>query len=232
MADALPAQESQNELPAALPYPVSVSVRNSDLAIDDSGNAPRLDDTRIVAILHRPIPLGTVLFVNIDMRTMNVNARGLIRVVAQRPSADGIGFETLGEFVELGDDAKTKIARLLGGGSLASTMPARNFATDQIGVGPVYNRTVTSRGEYQVATSEHSYFEPAPLRQQATATRSTKFWGSLGVTAYVLAFLGIVAFFPAGRAYELMVWDKFAWVMERMWYWANHVGDVKLYNNT
>jgi len=235
MADPAPVTTS-DELPPVLPYPVSLNVRNSDLGIDESGNAFRLNETHIVATLRSNAPVGTVLFTAINMRALNATARGLIRVISQRPQDDGIGVETYAEFIELSDDAKSKIQRLLSGGTAAASAPppvARNFATDQLAVQPVYQRrNAMPNAEYQVASTERSYFEPAPLRQQATATGSTKFWGSLGVTAYVLVGLAIVALFPPGRAFELMVWGKFVWILERMWYWANNVGNVKLYNNS
>jgi hypothetical protein len=96
----------------------------------------------------------------------------------------------------------------------------------------VYQRRAQPNADFQVTSTERNYFEPAPLRQNATATGSTKFWGSLGVTAYVIAFLVLVAFFPAGRTFELFVLGKIVWILERMWFWANNVGNVKLYNNT
>jgi hypothetical protein len=235
MPDALPVPEEQDELPPILPYPVSVNIRNSDLGVDEGGNATRMSETRIVLSMRSHASPGTVFFTAINMRAMNATARGLIRVLSQRPLEDGIGIETFAEFVEFSDDAKAKVRRLLGNGSAATIAPppaTRNFATDQLGVQPVYQRGGPPRTDFQVASTERTYFEPAPLRQQATATTTTKFWGSLGVTAYVIAFLCLVAFFPAGREIELMVWGKIVWILERMWFWANHVGEVKLYNNS
>jgi hypothetical protein len=168
------------------------------------------------------------------MRAMNATARGLIRVISQNPNEDGIGVETYAEFIELSDDAKGKIQRLLGGGGATIPPPpaSRNFATDQLAVQPVYQRSAQPSNDFQVTSTERTYFEPAPLRQFATATTTTKFWGSLGVTAYVIAFLVLVAFFPVGRDFELMVFGKILWIFERMWFWANNVGNVKLYNTS
>lgn len=232
MADALQAQDAAEDLPAALPYPLSIHVRNSDLNIDESGNASRLDETRLLATLRTQVNPGTVFFTSIDMRSINSTARGLIRVLSQRPLEGAIGVETLAEFIELSDDARSKIQRLRGGGNIpVMAPPARNFVTDQIGVQPVYQRSA-GRQDFQVTSSERTYFEPAPLRQQAKPTNTTKFFGSLGVTAYVLVALAIIAMFPAGRGVELLIWGKIAWFGDRIWYWANHVGDVKLYNNS
>jgi len=235
MADAATHAQSRDDLPAALPYPVSINIRNSDLGIDESGHASRLNETAMFATIRSSVNPGTVFFTAIDMKALNTTARGLIRVVSQRPFEDGIGVETLFEFIELSDDAKQKIQRLITGGpSVGSLTPpsGRNFATDQIGVQPVYQRGDAGRMDVGVSTTERTYFEPAPLRQQAHASRSTKFWGSLGVTAYVIAILVVIAFFPAGRKLELTVWNYVAWSLGRMWYWANHIGEVKLYNNT
>lgn len=236
MADAATQPQSRDDLPTALSYPVSINIRNSDLGIDESGHASRLNETSMLATIRSSVNPGTVFFTAIDMKALNATARGLIRVVSQRPLEDGIGVETLFDFVELSDDAKQKINRLITGGPAVGPItppPAgRNFATDQLGVQPVYQRGDVGRMDVGVSTTERTYFEPAPLRQQAHASRSTKFWGSLGVTAYVIAFLVIVAFFPAGRKIELQLWNTIAWGAARTWYWANHVGDVKLYNNS
>jgi hypothetical protein len=234
MADAAQTTTPE-EFPPMLPYPVALNIRNSDLGIDESGNASRLSETHMVCTLRSTATPGTVFFTAINMRAMNATARGLIRVISQRPHEDGIGVETYAEFIELSDDAKNKIQRLLGGGTAPAAAPppaARNFATDQIAVQPVYQRRAQPNTDFQVTSTERNYFEPAPLRQTATATGSTKFWGSLGVTAYAIAFLVLVAFFPAGRDFELMVFGKILWILERMWFWANNVGNVKLYNNS
>jgi len=235
MADAATHPQSRDDLPAALSYPVSINIRNSDLGIDEGGHASRMSETAMLATIRSSVNPGTVFFTAIDLKALNATARGLIRVVSQRPLEDGIGVETLFDFIELSDDAKQKIQRLLTGGPATATLPppsGRNFATDQLAVQPVYQRGDLGRMDVGVSTTERTYFEPAPLRQQARATGSTKFWNSLGVTAYVIAFLVVVAFFPAGRKLELTVWNTIAWSASRTWYWANHVGDVKLYNNS
>jgi hypothetical protein len=86
--------------------------------------------------------------------------------------------------------------------------------------------------DFQVASTEPRYFEPAPTRQKATATKTTKFFGSLGVTAYVTVILVACWFIPATHPYEVLIWGKIFWMVDRTWYWATHIGDVKLYNNT
>ena len=233
MPDASPTDPTVDNLPTSLPYPVTVNFRNSDLGIDESAKASRLNEVGMLATMKSTVPAGTVLFSAVDMKAINATARGLARVVWQRPLDDGIGIETLLDFIELSDDAKGKINKLLSG-NVGPTIAATrtNFATEQIGMLPEYQRAPAARMDVHVTSTQRTYFEPAPLRQQAQASRSTRFWQSLGVTAYVIAILIVAAFFPSTRAIELMVWDKFTWSLERMWYWANHIGDVKLYNNT
>ena len=110
MADALDAEN----LPAAITLPVVITVRNSDLGLNESGRVKRLDHNCLVASLPVAIPDGTVLFSTIDMRTLNATARGLIRVRTQTTMGEGAGFDTVADFIELNDDGKQKIDRLLG----------------------------------------------------------------------------------------------------------------------
>jgi hypothetical protein len=241
MADALGAEH----VPPPITLPVVVTVRNADLGLNETGRVKRIDKTGFVASLAVAIPDGTVLFTTIDMRTLNATARGLVRVRTQTTMGEGAGYETFADFIEINDDGKQKIDRLIGlaeappppnaggfnstGGPGSST---RNFATDQIGVQPVYSRTVPKGADFSVAQERKTYFEPSPMRGKAEATKSTKFWNSIGVSGYTVAILAVVAIFPQGRAWEYYVWSHFAWGVSRMWYWAWHVGDVKLYNNT
>ena len=239
MPDTSPPDAADVQLPSALPYAVPIHVRNSDLQVDDSGNASRLDEKHIFLTIKSKVNPGTVFFTSIDMRAMNTTARGLIRVISQRVLDDGIGVETLAEFVELSDDARAKIQRLIDGGPQGQPIPSmppppvRSFATEQLGVQPVYQRTVqANRAEYQVASTEPRYFEPAPTRQKAVATKTTKFWNSLGVTGYVAIVLVVCWFIPATRGYEIIGWHGITWFFGGLWHAATHIGDVKLYNNS
>src|SRR5450755_4363642 len=208
MADALDAEH----LPTALTLPVVITVRNSDLGLNETGRVKRLDHTGLVASLPIAIPDGTVLFSTIDMRTLNATARGLIRVRTQTTMGEGAGFDTVADFIELNDDGKQKIERLLGnadapppnaGGFINSAPSAggatRSFATDQLGVQPVYSRTAGGKQDFQIAPERKTYFEPAPIRGKAVASKSTKFWGSIGVSGYTVVILAVVALFPQGR---------------------------------
>jgi hypothetical protein len=241
MADALDAEH----LPPALTLPVVITVRNSDLGLNETGRVKRLDHSGLVASLPVAIPDGTVLFSTIDMRTLNATARGLVRVRTQTTMGEGAGFETVADFIELNDDGKQKIDRLLSnqdspppnaGGFMVGAAPLggngqRSFATDQLGLQPVYSRT-TGKQDFQIAPERKTYFEPAPIRGKAVASQSTKFWGSIGVSGYTVVILAVVALFPQGRYWELFIWDHVAWAVSRTWYWAQNIGNVKLYNNT
>lgn len=222
-------------LPAALTVPVAISVRNADLNINNIGQAHRLDETGLVAVLPVKVAAGVVLFTNFDLRSLNTTARGLIKVKSQRSLSNNAGYETLADFIELNDDNKKKIDRLLG--RIVDEPPPLRPGTFGIsshtGHGQPFFPGGMAAADYAAAqmAGRRQYFEPAPLRPVAKPTRSTKFWGSLGVTAYVAAFLIVVAMFPVGRSYEVMAWSKVAYAAERTWFWGTHIGDVKLYNN-
>ncbi len=221
-----------SQLPAALSLPVDVSVKNSDLGLNERGTASHLDQDGLIASFPNKIPVGTVLFTTVDLRSINATTRGLIRVTGVRSLGEGAGFETTAEIVEINDQGREKIDRMLGRRDESPPSQTRNFAMDQMAVQPAYQREQPSRSDYQVTVADKpSYFEPAPQRARAEPTRSTKFWGSLGVTSYLIAFLIIVALFPKGRAVEMLIWGQFSHAVSRTWYWANHIGDVKLFDN-
>lgn len=230
------------ELPVALALPVSVTARNADLKLDITGRATHLDEKGLVVTFQQEVPEGTVLFTTVDMRSINSTVRGLIKVKSQTPIGEHGGYRTIADFVDLNDDSKRKIAKMLGGPAEdLAPVASRSFAVDQIGTQQggyvrtpqaAANAASVYRPPVAAQASRRAYFEPAPMRAQAKASASTKFWGSLGVTFYVAAFLVVVAFFPSGRAFELMVLGKIGYALERMWYWANHIGQVKLYDNS
>lgn len=228
-------------LPPPLTAPVTISVRNAELGLNDSGQVVRMDDTALVATLPKSIAAGAVLFATLDLRTLNTTARGLIKVRSQRGFGEG-GSEILAEFVELNDDSKRKIDRLLGRvvedvppprPTTFATPPTRTLAGGPGAPQPFFPGGVMPQSGNPVApvASRRPYFEPAPLRPKAEATRATKFWNSLGVTAYVAFILIVVALFPQGRAFELKVWGTVSYAAQRTWYWGTHVGNVQLWGN-
>ncbi|HME82557.1 MAG TPA: hypothetical protein VKF82_10805 [Candidatus Eremiobacteraceae bacterium] len=238
MADAL----DTGELPVALSIPVSITARNAEHKLDIIGRATHLDEKGLVATFQVEVPEGTVLFTTLDMRSINSTVRGLIKVKSQTAIGEHGGYRTIADFVDLNDDGKRKIAKMLGGPAEdLAPVASRSFAVDQIATqhtggyvrtpqaaanAPDYRPPMAAQG------ARRAYFEPAPLRTQAKASTSTRFWGSLGVTFYVVLILVIIAFFPQGRAFELLVLNYVGYALSRMWYWANNIGHVKLYNNS
>ena len=239
MAEAL----DTGELPVALSLPVGITARNADLKLDINGKATHLDEKGLVATFPAEVPEGTVLFTTIDMRSINSTARGLIKVKSQTAIGEHGGYRTIADFVDLNEDGKRKIAKMLGGPSEElAPVASRSFAVDQIGTqhggyvrtpqaaaaAPEYYRQPAPAAQ----PARRNYFEPAPLRANARASTATRFWGSLGVTFYVALILVIVALFPQGRAFEWAVLSYIGYALERTWYWANHIGQVKLYDNS
>jgi len=232
------------ELPAALPLPIDITVRNAEQGVNQTGKAARLDPNGLVATLPTEVKENTILYTTLDMRSIKATARGLIKVKSQRSLGENGGYEVQADFLELSDDARQKIERLLGrrGDDVAPQaavaanatqpfMPAQTFRAGSAStfLPPVDYRTTSAATP---APERRPYFEPSPLRGQSKAAPATRFWNSLGVSAYLIVILIVLALFPKGRALELYVWNHFAWAVSRMWYWANHIGDVKLWGNT
>jgi len=231
------------ELPAALALPVGITARNAEHHLDIAGKATHLDEKGLVATFPVEVPDGTILFTTLDMRSINSTARGLIKVKSQTPLGENGGFQTVADFVDMNDDGKRKIAKMLGGPS-EDLVPVRSraMAADHA-AGPSggYVRTPQAAAaagityDHQSAPSlaaRRSYFEPAPLRANAEASSGTKFWQSLGVTFYIGVFLIVVAMFPAGRTVEWFVLTTLGHAIERTWYWAGHINQVKLWGNS
>ena len=228
-------------LPAALPLPIDITVRNAEQGVNQTGKAARLDPNGLVCTLPTEVKENTILFTTLDMRSIKATARGLIKVRTQRSLGEGAGYEVSADFLELSDDARQKIERLLGRHTEdlpppAAPPPAQTFSTSpQPTFRAASAATFLPPVDYQAVnaqTERRQYFEPAPLRGVSRATAATRFWGSLGVSFYVLVALAIIAIFPQGRAAELYIWNHFAWGVSRMWYWANHVGDVRLWGQS
>jgi len=231
------------ELPAALPLPIDITVRNAEQGVNQTGKAARLDPNGLVATLPTEVKENTILYTTLDMRSIKATARGLIKVKSQRSLGEGGGYEVQAEFLELSDDARQKIERLLGRrqddmaappsapAAAPAFIPSQTFRAGSAAtfLPPVDYRTSAPA---QPSPERRPYFEPAPLRGQSKAAPATRFWNSLGVSFYVVVILIVLAIFPKGRALELYVFHYVTWSISRMWYWANHIGDVKLWGNT
>lgn len=227
------------ELPAALPLPIDITVRNAELGVNLVGKAARLDTNGLIATFPSEVRESTILFTTLDMRSIKATARGLIKVRTQQSLGENAGYEVAADFLELSDDARQKIERLLGrhtedAPTGPAAPPVQTFAPQ-----PTFRaasaQTYLPPVDYQAVreqTERRQYFEPAPLRGQSKATAPTRFWNSLGVSFYVVVILIIVAIFPQGRAAELYVWNHVWWAVSRMWYWANHIGNVQLWGQS
>ena len=234
----MPDAVDAGELPAALPLPIDITVRNAEQGVNQTGKAARLDTNGVVATFPTEVKENTILFTTLDMRSIKATARGLIKVRTQHSLGEGAGYEVAADFLELSDDARQKIERLLGRHTEDVAPPAPQAFAPAFTPQPTFRAagaaTFLPPVDYQAVNQQaerRQYFEPAPLRGVTKAAAATRFWGSLGVTFYVLVALAIIAIFPPGRAAELYVWNHFAWAVGRMWYWANHVGEVKLWGN-
>ena len=229
------------ELPAALPLPIDITVRNAEQGVNQTGKAARLDPHGLVATLPTEVKENTILYTTLDMRSIKATARGLIKVKSQRSLGEGGGYEVQADFLELSDDARQKIERLLG----RRTDDVAPAVVAPASGGQPFLPSTTFRGaaaatflppvDYRAAaqvTERRPYFEPSPLRGQSRATPATRFWNSLGVTFYVAVALIVIAVFPKGRALEYYIWSHVIWAISRMWYWANHIGDVKLWGQS
>ena len=181
------------ELPVALSLPVSVTARNADLKLDINGKATHLDEKGLVVTFQTEVPEGTVLFTTIDMRSINSTARGLIRVKSQTPIGEHGGYRTIADFVDLNEDGKRKIAKMLGGtAEEIAPVASRNFGVDQIGtqqpgfgaqggyVRTPMNAAQATATDYRAPvaaqTTRRQYYEPAPMRAHAKASTSTKLY--------------------------------------------------------
>jgi hypothetical protein len=227
------------ELPAALPLPIDITVRNAELGVNLMGKAARLDTSGLIANFPSEVREGTILFTTLDMRSIKATARGLIKVRTERSLGEGAGYEVVADFLELSDDARQKIEKLLGrhteDTAPASAAPPVQTFSPQPTFRAASAQTYLPPVDYQAVreqTERRQYFEPAPLRGASKASATTRFWNSLGVSFYVVVILIVIAIFPQGRAAEYYVWSHFAWGVSRMWYWANHIGNVQLWGQS
>mgnify|MGYP001229792310 CR=1 FL=1 len=239
MADAvdagapLDAEHAVDTLPTALTIPARTSFRNADKHIDAVGKASHLDESGIVATIPVAVDEGLILFTTIFLDSINTSARGLTRIRSVRSLGEGLDNEIVADWVDLNDDSRRKIQKLLSGevpqfAAAAAPGPQpleRHYDSSS------YRHGLQHTGDISGAERPH-YFEPAPLRGVGKPTTGTRFWGSIGVVAYVIAALVILAFFPVTRAIELQIWHSIEWGSSRIWYWMHNVNNVRLYNNT
>ena len=203
--------EDANDLPPALGVAAHLQARNTEYNLDLTGRVTNLNERGLITTFPVEVPVGTVLFSTIDLRTINASVRGLIRVQAQSEAGELGGFRTLAEFVDLNPDERRKILRLLGRSPEEEHAGGRADSQSQahIPAGTRQARALRKPG--------------APLR----ATVESVIWIILAIIFYTLVLLAVIAIFPQGRAAELTMWAKILHWIIRTWPTVGHFFGLK-----
>jgi hypothetical protein len=211
--------DDADDLPPVLGMAAQLQARNTEYNLDLTGRVTHLNEKGLITSFPVEIPAGTVLYSIIDLRQINATVRGLIRVESQYEESDLGGYRTIADFVDLNDDERRKIARLLGRGPDEIAAMQRGATFDDTGaqsqgyVAPGAPAVRQGRGEGQ----------RAPVR----ITVESVIWILLGVIFYSMVLLGIVAIFPQGRAVELIWLTKMLHAIDRMWPGFSHLFSSK-----
>ena len=196
--------------PPPLSPPASIQARNAEYNLDLIGRVTHLDERSIVASFPVEVPEGTVLFTNIELRSINTVVRGLIRIRSQSEGVDFGGYFTLADFVDLNEDEKRKIKRQLSGeAGLRHGGPGDDAQGDDTLVAP--GSTLPSKVRRPLRL---------PSLRLPNISIPSIIWFVLGIVFYSAVALAIVAVFPRGRAWEL-VW--FAKLWHSIGPWFRHV---------
>jgi hypothetical protein len=196
--------DDTDDLPPALGIAAQLQARNTEYNLDLTGRVTHLNEKGLITVFPVEIPTGTVLFSIIDLRQINATVRGLIRVESQTESNEVGGFRTLAEFVDLNNDERRKIVRVLGRGSDETDPQARGSMFDDTGA--------QSQG-YQVPAMRPAGKQRAPVKINVESV----IWILLAIIFYSMVLLGIVAIFPQGRAAELVWLAKIAHAIDHVW---------------
>ena len=200
--------EDPNELPPALAVAAQLQARNTEYNLDLTGRVTNLNERGLVTSFPVEVPVGTVLFSIIDLRTINTSVRGLIRVQAQSEASDLGGFRTVAEFVDLNPDERRKILRLLGRGPEEEHAGARTEGSQSQGSMPAGTRP--GRAPRRPG---------APVRM----TVESVIWIILAIIFYTMVLLAVIAIFPQGRAAELAYWAKILHWAKLTWPGLGHL---------
>jgi hypothetical protein len=203
------AADRPEDLPTPLAVAAQLQARNTEYNLDLTGRVTHLDEKGLVTTFPVEIPAGTVLFSIIDLRTINVTVRGLIRVRAQDEASELGGYRTLADFVDLNNDERRKISRLLGGP--AESMMPSNLQSDEAGTG----------AQTPVSPASTRPRRPPGLRPKITF--ESLIWGVLGLIFYSIVLLGLVAIFPQGRAWELDLLHRLMREVYHLWPGLHHL---------
>jgi hypothetical protein len=187
------------EIPPPLSPPASIQARNTEYNLDLIGRVTHLDEKCMVASFPVEIPEGTVLFTNVDLRSINAMVRGLVRIRSQAEGVDIGGYSTIAEFVDLNEDEKRKIRRQLSGeaGTLRGQAGADAVESTEVRIAPASTLETKPRRRFRW-----------PVLRLPTITIASVIWVLLGIVFYSIVALAIVAIFPQGRAWELMWFGK------------------------
>ena len=208
------AADRPDDFPTQLAVAAQLQARNTEYNLDLTGRVTHLDEKGLVTTFPVEIPAGTVLFSIIDLRQINATVRGLIRVRSQDEASELGGYRTLADFVDLNNDERRKISRLLGGP--AESMMPSNLQADE---------------------SSASYAAPTPVSPASTRPRRTPgvwpkislesfIWAVLGLIFYSIVLLGLVALFPQGRAWELDQLHRLMREAYHLWPGLHHIFGV------
>jgi hypothetical protein len=203
------AADRPDDLPTPLAVAAQLQARNTEYNLDLTGRVTHLDEKGLVTTFPVEIPAGTVLFSIIDLRTINATVRGLIRVRAQDEASDLGGYRTLADFVDLNNDERRKITRLIGG--------------------PADSLTTVSPEDWSAGHGAATPVSPAstrPRRPPGVRPRITfesLIWGLLGLIFYSIVLLGLVAIFPQGRAWELDLLHRLTREVYHVWPGLRHL---------
>jgi hypothetical protein len=211
--------DDADELPPVLGMAAQLQARNTEYNLDLTGRVTHLNEKGLITSFPVEIPAGTVLFSIIDLRQINATVRGLIRVESQSEESDLGGFRTVADFVDLNDDERRKIARLLGRGPDELAAMQRGATFDDTG----------AQSQGYVASGAPAPRQARGPGQSATVrvTVESVIWIVLGVIFYSMVLLGIVAIFPQGRAVELIWLAKILHAIDRMWPGFSHLFSSK-----
>jgi hypothetical protein len=205
------AADRPDDFPTQLPVAAQLQARNTEYNLDLTGRVTHLDEKGLVTTFPVEIPAGTVLFSIIDLRTINATVRGLIRVRSQDEASDLGGYRTLADFVDLNNEERRKISRLLGGA--AESMMPSNLQSDET--------SASHAGPTPVSPGSTRPRRPPGVWPKVTF--ESLIWAVLGLIFYSIVLLGLIALFPQGRAWELDLFHKLMREVYHVWPGLRHL---------
>ena len=214
------AYDDSNELPA-LGIGAQLQARNTEYNLDLSGRVTHMNEHGLITTFPVEVPAGTVLFSIIDLRQINATVRGLIRVESQEEAGELGGYRTYAEFVDLNQDERRKILKLMGRSpEELEHMYGRGGTSDDPGA-------QTQSFAPPMSTRPARGTEPRKPAAPVGSTIASVIWILLGVIFYSMVLLAVIAIFPQGRAAELAMWTKILHQIEHTWPGFAHLFGTK-----